>query len=40
MAAILIYSLMAGAFVIGGLWIATRDTKPLGKHPDEQNVEP
>lgn len=40
MAAILVLSLIAGVFVIGGMWIATRDTKPLGKHPDGQNVEP
>ena len=30
---ILILSLVAGLVAIGGLWIATRDTKPVQKHP-------
>ncbi|MEN9329958.1 MAG: hypothetical protein RLZZ484_1146 [Pseudomonadota bacterium] len=37
---ILVLSLLAGAFVIGGMWIATQDTKPVEKHPDGQNVKP
>ncbi len=40
MVAILVFSLMAGVFVIGGMWIATQDTKPVEKHPDGQNVKP
>jgi len=31
---ILVLSLVAGLVVIGGLWMATRDTKPVEKHPD------
>ena len=31
---ILILSLVAGLVAIGGLWIATGDTKPVEKGPD------
>lgn len=30
---ILVLSLVAGLVVAGGLWMATRDTKPEEKHP-------
>ena len=31
---ILILSIVAGLVTVGGLWMATRDTKPAEKHPD------
>jgi hypothetical protein len=35
---ILVLSLIAGVFVVGGLWMATRDTKPLEKDSDEHHA--
>jgi hypothetical protein len=35
---ILILSLVAGLVVIGGLWMATRDTKPVEKISDRHNA--
>lgn len=32
---ILVLSLVAGLVVAGGIWMATRDTKPAAKHPEE-----
>lgn len=34
---ILVLSLVAGLVVIGGVWMATRDTKPVEKHADVQH---
>ena len=34
---ILVLSLVAGLVVAGGLWLASRDTKPTAKHDDTQN---
>lgn len=31
---ILVLSLIAGLVVIGGLWMATRDSQPTKKQPD------
>ena len=31
---ILVLSLVAGLVVVGGIWMATRDSKPDVKHPD------
>ena len=31
---ILVLSLVAGLVVVGGLWMATRDTKPVEEHSD------
>jgi hypothetical protein len=31
---ILVLSLIAGMVVLVGIWMATRDTKPVDKHPD------
>lgn len=31
---ILVLSLVAGLVVIGGLWMATRDSQPAKKRPD------
>lgn len=30
---ILVLSIVAGLVVVGGLWMATRDTKPVSKRP-------
>ena len=34
---ILILSLVAGLVVVGGVWMATRDTKPVDKQSDGNN---
>jgi uncharacterized protein YneF (UPF0154 family) len=34
MAGIVILSIIAGLVVVGGFWIASRDTKPQNKHPN------
>lgn len=31
---ILVLSLVAGLVVGGGIWMATRETKPVEKHPE------
>lgn len=35
---ILILSIVAGLVVIGGIWMATRDTKPADKHLDDHRI--
>jgi len=37
--AILVLSIVAGLVVFGGLWIATRETKPLGQSESEHAKE-
>ena len=34
---ILILSLVAGLIAVGGLWVASRDTKPTEKHEAHPN---
>ena len=34
---ILVLSLVAGLVVAGGLWRASRDTKPVANHDDKQH---
>ena len=34
---ILVLSLVAGLVVAGGLWLASRDTKPVANHDDKQH---
>lgn len=35
---ILVLSIVAGLVVIGGIWMATRDSKPEDKHLDDHRV--
>lgn len=35
---ILVLSLIAGMVVVGGIWMATRDTKPVDKRPDGHQI--
>lgn len=35
---ILVLSLVAGLVVVGGLWMATRDSQPAKKQPDRHHT--
>jgi hypothetical protein len=34
---ILVLSIVAGLVALGGLWLASRDTKPTDKHKDPEH---